>query len=150
MINLQNRRTIDLVSFLVRPGFHVCSAHPRKSRKDCRNPKISSLVVGPENWLVISVSAVTKGRGFVEERSEWKNETPWIVETRQLRGETLRKKKQRSVDGEREWIGASLLLPRDGDSDDVIIPNDAALCSRRAPSGGGGDAVGVGRPFRRS
>lgn len=50
------------------------------------------------------------------------------------------------------------LVPRDGDSDDVIIPNDAALyrLSRFLSSGdtrfegGGEDDVGVVRPFRRS
>lgn len=36
--------------------------------------------------------------------------------------------------------------PRDGDSDDVIIPNDAALCAWRVPPG----VAGGGRPFRRS
>lgn len=55
-------------------------------------------------------------------------------------------------------IGERSLVPRDGDSDDVIILNDAALyrLSRFLSSGdtrfegGGEDDVGVVRPFRRS
>lgn len=102
--------------------------HPQVSTIKVQNYKEKNIKINHSTYHILYKKTYKNFHISVSKKKDEleKQNIVLIVENVTLTGRTVWQEDETEKIG-KEWIQEWSLLPRDGDSDDVIIPNDAAL-----------------------